>query len=152
MYNIKLELPAAWKSRRETLDGGVAHFEAFLANDRLQTDDAEIDVCVGPMPPETTAQDEAMANYVEIVGFDDDDPEDMDPLTEWPFQNRKAYGFEALCEDDSPMRVMCVEIRSGVLVVMTLIGRTDSILEELVTLVERKLRVGRPAAEGESLQ
>ena len=150
MFKINLELPQGWKSKFETIEDGVSHFEAYLANDRLQTDDAEIDVCVGAMPPETTAQDEAMANYVEVVGFDDDDPEDMDPLTVWPFQNRKAYGFEALCEDDSPMRVMCVEIRSGVLVVMTLIGRTDQILEDITTLVERKLRVGKPESGEES--
>ena len=60
MYKIKLELPEGWKSKFETIEDGVSHFEAYLANDRLQTDDAEIDVCVGAMPPETTAQDEAI--------------------------------------------------------------------------------------------
>lgn len=144
MYRINLDLPENWKKKIETIDDGVAHLEAYLANDALQTDDAEIDICVGDMPPETSAQDEAMANYVDVVGWDEDDPEDLDPLTVWPFQNKKAYGFEALCEDDSPMRVMCVEIRQSVLVVMTIIGRNDDILEDTVKLVEHKLRIQRP--------
>lgn len=145
-YRITFPLPDGWKSRVETLpemDGmEISHLEAYLPNDVRQSDDAEIDICVGPMPEDTTAQDEALANYADVVGWDDDDPEDFDPLTEWPFQHRKAYGFEALCEDDSPMRVMCVEIRKGVLVVMTLVGKDDDELTGVIQYVESHLRIG----------
>lgn len=145
-FRITLPLPAGWKSRVETLqemDGAeVSHLEAYLPNDARQSDDAEIDICVGPMPADTTAQDEALANYADVVGWDDDDPEDFDPLTEWPFQRRKAFGFEALCEDDSPLRVMCVEIRKDVLVVMTLVARDDEELVKVVQYVESHLRIG----------
>lgn len=145
-YRITLPLPEGWKSKVETLpemDGmEITHLEAYLPNDARQSDDAGIDICVGPMPEDTTVQDEALANYADVVGWDDDDPEDFDPLTEWPFQHRKAYGFEALCEDDSPMRVMCVEVRKGVLVVMTLVGKDDDVLTGIIRYVESHLRIG----------
>lgn len=144
-YDIQFKLPSPWTSESETyLDESgteITHLECHLPDDRRQTDDGYIDIYVGEMPEDTTAADEALANYADIVGFDDDDPEDFDPITEWPFGGRKAYGFEALCEDDSPIRVMCFEPKKGVLCIMSIIAPSDGKLVELVTLVERTLRI-----------
>lgn len=139
-YQIKLNLPEGWKSKTEVLDEAgdtVTRLEAYLPDDAARKDLAEIDICVGPMPGDSDAQEQALLNYTEMVGFDDDDPEDQDPLTVWPFAGKKAYGFEALCEDDSPMRVMCVSVRQGVLAIITVVGDTDERLSEVVKLVER---------------
>lgn len=145
-YTITLPLPQGWSTERETYTdpsgAEISHLEAFLPNDKAGSDEALIDIYVGPMPDDTNAADEALANYVDIVGFDDDDPEDFDPIIEWPFNGRKAYGFEAWCEDDSPMRVMSVEVKKGVLCIMNIVAKDDDKLIETVKLVESKLRIG----------
>lgn len=142
-YKITLQLPAEWTSEQDVLkepDGTVInHLECHLPDDKQENDIAFIDVYVGPMPPETSAQDEALANYANMVGWDDDD--DEDPVVEWPFNGKKAYGFEAYCEDESPMRVMCVEVKKGVLCVMSIIAKDDEKLVETIQYVERHLRI-----------
>ena len=93
------------------------------------------------MPEDTTAADQALANYADTVGFDEEDPEDFDPIIEWPFGNKKAYGFEALAEDDSPMRMMCIELKKGTLVILCILAKDDATLVEAVQLAERGLRL-----------
>ena len=75
-YDISLRLPQGWVSDLETYldESGVeiTHLSSHLPNDRKQTDEALIDVYVGPMPEDSTAADQALANYADTVGFDDD--------------------------------------------------------------------------------
>ena len=145
-YKISLQLPQGWRSERdEYIDPSgaeVSHLEAYLSNEKAGTDIALIDIYVGPMPEDTTAADEALANYVDIVGFDDDDPEDFDPIIEWPFNGKKAYGFEAYCEDDSPMMFLAVEVKKGVLAIICTAAEDEDMLQEHIRLVEYGLRVG----------
>jgi len=96
---------------------------------------------VGPMPEDMTAADQALSNYADTVGFDDDDPDDFDPIVEWPFNGKKAYGFEAIAEDDSPMRMMCIEVKKGTLVILVVLAKDDDTLVEAVQLAERGLRL-----------
>lgn len=144
-YNITLPLPEGWTCEQDILTDEVSfeeisHLEAHLPNDKKQTDEAMIDIYVGPMPEDSTAADQAMANYADMIGFEDD--EDEDPIIEWPFQGKvKAYGFEGLCEDESPLRVMCAEPAKGALMIATIIGRNDAKLEETVTLVAKNLKI-----------
>ena len=144
-YDISLKLPQGWVTDSETYldESGVeiTHLSCHLPNDRKQTDEALIDVYVGPMPEDTTAADQALANYADTVGFDEDDPEDFDPITEWPFGGKKAYGFEAIAEDDSPMRMMCIELKKGTLVILCILGKDDGTLVKAVELAERGLRL-----------
>ena len=143
-YRFTLELPQGWEKEvtheKDPEGGALTHFECHLSDDAARTDLAQIEIFAGRMPSDTTAADEALANYADIVGFDDDDPEDFDPITEWPFAGKKAYGFEALCEDDSPMRLMCTEIKAGYLVLISICAKDDETLVETVQLVERNLR------------
>ena len=144
-YDISLKLPQGWVSDLDTYldESGVeiTHLSCHLPNDVQKTDEALIDVYAGPMPEDTTAADQALANYADTVGFDEDDPDDFDPITEWPFNKKKAYGFEAIAEDDSPMRLMCLEPRKGTLVVLCILAKDDDMLVEAVQLAERGLRV-----------
>ena len=143
-YKITLELPEGWEkeitTEKDPEGKKLTHMECHLPDDVAQTDIAEIELWAGAMPSDTTAADEALANYADIVGFDDDDPEDFDPIIEWPFAGKKAYGFEALCEDDSPMRLMCVEIKTGTLVLMSICAKDDATLMDVIQTVERNLR------------
>lgn len=144
-YDLSIKLPAGWVSDLDSYldESGVeiTHLSCHLPNDRQQTDEALIDVYAGPMPEDTTAADQALANYADTVGFDDGDPEDFDPIVEWPFNNKKAYGFEAIAEDDSPMRMMCLEPKKGTLVILCILGKDDETLVEAVRLAEHGLRI-----------
>ena len=93
------------------------------------------------MPDDTTAADQALANYADMVGFDEEDPDDFDPIIEWPFNGKKAYGFEALAEDDSPMRMMSIELKKNILVILVVLAKDDETLRQAVKLAERGLRL-----------
>lgn len=143
-YKIQLDLKGNWEKEESSyteVDGTeVTHIECHLPDDAQGKDLAVVDLYSGIMPSDTTAADEALANYADIVGFDDSDPEDYDPIVEWPFAGKKAYGFEGLCEDDSPMRLMCVEIKKGILCIISICAENDDRLIETIELVEKSLR------------
>ena len=142
-YNINLPLQEGWSSEVETLEENgveITHFQAYLPDNTQQCDKALIDICAGPMPDGSDAESEALESYADVVGYDEDEEEE-DPLTVWPFQGKKAFGYEAICEDGSPMRVMTVEIIPGVLAVITVACRDDSLLVSAVKNVEAKLSV-----------
>lgn len=144
-YDISLKLPQGWVSDLDTYvdESGVeiTHLSCHLPNDKKQTDEALIDAYVGPMPDDTTAADQALANYADMVGFDEEDPDDFDPIIEWPFNGKKAYGFEALAEDDSPMRMMSIELKKNILVILVVLAKDDETLRQAVELAERGLRL-----------
>ena len=145
-YKITLPLPQGWDCTLDSFEdetgAEITHLEAYLPNPAKETDDGLVDIYVGPMPEDTTAADQAFANYADMIGFDEDDPEDADPIYEWPFNGRKAYGFEAYCEDGSPMRMMSIEIKKGVLCIINTVAKDDDSLVDLIKYVERKLRIG----------
>lgn len=136
---ISLNLPEGWKSRVETVRGefGTPQNHAWA---RSADGSIEIDVNEGEMPQDSTAQDQALTNYVDMVGFDDDDPEDYNPIEQWTFNNRKAYGFQVYCEGDSQLRVLCFEHKRGRLAVCSVEAPDEKSLDSAVMLLERSLR------------
>lgn len=121
----------------------VTHFEAHLCTEGKAREDAMIDIYVGNMPDGETAEDQAFANYAETIGFDDSDPEDYNPIVKVKFNGKNAWGFEAFCEDDSPMRFLSQEVRSGILAIIVFAGKDDSTLTSVQTLIERNFRVAK---------
>lgn len=144
-YDIQLRLPEGWQQETETYEdeGGaeITHFEAHRYNSAAKRDDGYIDIYVGPLPEDTSAEDQALSNYADIVGFDDDDPEDFNPIAAIRFNGKKAYGFDAFFDDESPMMFLSQEVKSGVLALMMVAGSDDENLKEALSLVERGLRV-----------
>lgn len=144
-FDIQLNLPSSWQKEADTYidESGeeITHIEAHLYSEAKKRDEGLIDIYVGPMPEDTTAEDQAFSNYADIVGFDDDDPEDFNPIAKLKFNGKNAYGFDALCEDNSPMMFISQEVRSGVLAIICCAGKDDATLKDVVTLVERNLRV-----------
>lgn len=133
-----LSLPANWKTTFETLDGPEGeqnHYESTC------TDGRSIELWLGPMPIDSTAPDQALTNYVDMVGFDDDDPEDYNPIEEWEFKGRKSYGFEVFCEDESLIRVICIEYRRKQLCVASVIAADGQSLEDTVALLAKSLKI-----------
>lgn len=144
-YDIIMNLPASWTCEQDTyLDESgyeITHLEAHLRNDRRQQDDAGIDIYVGNIPEGETAEDQALANYAETVGFYDDDPEDFNPIDKFKFNGKNAYGFSALCEDDSPMRFIAQEVRKGVLAIIVFVAKDEKALADTYRLIECNFRV-----------
>jgi hypothetical protein len=144
-YDIQLRLPEGWQQETETYEdeGGaeITHLEAHRYNSAAKRDDGYIDIYVGPLPEDTSAEDQALSNYADIVGFGDDDPEDVNPIAAIRFNGKKAYGFDAFFDDESPMMFLSQEVKSGVLALMMVAGSDDENLKEALSLVERGLRV-----------
>ena len=144
-YNITLPLDSPWEIDRDVFqdESGfeITHMEVSLPNDREKRDDALVDIYVGEMPEGETAEDQAFANYAEVVGFDESDPEDFNPVIKFKFNNKTAYGFEAVCEDQSPMRFLAQEVKKGILVVMVIVCDSEKRIDEVHHLLESKLRI-----------
>ena len=105
-----------------------------------KSDSAVLDIYVGDMPADTTAEDEAYANYADIIGWDDEDDEES-PISEWRFKNKKAFGFSGECEDGSIMLLMCVEILKGALLIASIIAPDDEAVGKWAKYIEEKLTV-----------
>ena len=137
--NLSLPLLPGWQSHAETVldnDLELAHLEAYLPDDKSQSDKVLVDLYAGAMPEGSSAEQEALNSYRDIVGDDEDDP-----LIIWPFQGKEAFGYEAVCDDDSIMRVMCVETAPGVLLILNIVAQDDALFDETVVYVEQNLSV-----------
>jgi len=137
-FDVTLKLPTDWICEQDcfTDESGIeiTHLEA-------QKEGYLIDIYVGDMPDGETAEDQALANYAETVGFYDDDPEDFNPIAKIDFNGKKAWGFSALCEDESPMRFIAQEVRKGVLAIIVFFAPDEKSVEDVRTLIERNFRI-----------
>ena len=143
-YDILLPLTQEWineEDRYEEVDGAfITHLECHLPSGDGKSDSAVLDIYVGDMPADTTAEDEAYANYADIIGWDDEDDEES-PISEWRFKNKKAFGFSGECEDGSIMLLMCVEILKGALLIASIIAPDDEAVGKWAKYIEEKLTV-----------
>lgn len=144
-YDITLPLSAPWtaeEERYEEVDGvEITHMECHLPSGDGKSDEALIDLYVGDMPADTTAEDEAYANYVEIIGWDDEVDDEESPIAEWKFKNKTAYGFSGECEDGSIMLLMCVELSKGTLLILSVIAPDDNEVGKWAKYVEDNLKI-----------
>lgn len=142
-YGINLNLPRGWKTEKDSYidESGeeITHLEACLAGTEGRDNDALIDIYAGSMPEGETAEDQAFANYAETVGFDGDDEES--PISSFKFNGKNAWGFEAVTEEDYPMRFIAQEVRKGLLVIIVCCASSEEKLSEVSVMIERNLRV-----------
>ena len=136
--DIQITLSDGWKISRDTyadeIGEEISHLEAVSADET-----AFFEVHAGPMPEGETAEDQAFANYAESVGFDDDD--EGSPIVKFKWNGKNAWGFEAISEDDKPLRLISQEVRSGVLAIIIIGANDDTQLENVSELVETRLRI-----------
>ena len=93
------------------------------------------------MPDGETAEDQAFANYAEVIGFDEEDGNEESPIVKFKFNGKNAYGFEAETEDNYPMRFFAQEVRKGVLLVVAYYVKSEDLLLSTFELLERNLRI-----------
>lgn len=144
-YEIRLRLGQEWTSSCGLLNDGSGeetyHIEATRA------DGSFIDISFGNMPDGETAQDQAFANFVDSVGFSDEDPEGYNPIACIKFNGKNAWGFDAYCENDAPMRLLAQEVKSGMLAVIVFSAPDRDSLVDLHLLIEHNLRVQASKAQ-----
>lgn len=135
--DIIFKLPDGWNVENDvyTDESGteICHSEAYGRDGEF------VEIHAGPMPEGETAEDQAFANYAESVGFDDDD--DEAPIVKFRFNGKNAWGFEALCDDDKPLRLICQEVKRGLLAVIIIGAGDDEGLERVSDMVEKGMRV-----------
>ena len=144
-YEINLKLSDDWKTGidicNEEFGGETTHLEAHLPGAEGELDRIMIDVYVGDLPEGETAEDQAFANYAEVIGFDDEDDNEECPIVKFKFNGRNAYGFEAVTEDNCPMRFFAQEVRKGVLLIVAYYTASEDLLLSAFELLERNLRI-----------
>ena len=143
IYNTELKLDSSWTVESEIIQDemgeDITQISAGHSVDKEMHEDCHVEISVGPLPEEITAEDEAFANYVELVGFTDDEQDN--PINKEKFNNKPAYVFEADLEDGSIMRVICTEARKGCLALITLYAIDDEMLNYAHRATEKGLRI-----------
>lgn len=146
-YNVTLPLPQGWACEQdcyeEVAGEMITHLNCHLTPAGSDTAKVAMDIYVGDMPEGTTAEDEAFANYADIIGWDDDEDDDQSPIAEWKFQKKRAFGFSGICEDESVMLVMCVEIKQGVLLIASVVAENDDELSKWAEYLDHHLRISK---------
>lgn len=143
-YEINLKLPNGWKTASDTYtdDSGavISHVEAALPASRKGVTKALVNIYVGPMPEGETAEDQAWANYAETVGFDEQDQEES-PILKFEFNHKAAWGFDAVTEEECPMRLITQEVRKGCLALIIWCVQDEDDIDSVMELLERSLRI-----------
>jgi len=143
VHDITLKLPEGWISETDTFEdeagSEITRLEASFPNEGGAA--SFIGIYVGDMPEGETAEDQAFANYAETVGFDEDDPEDFNPIYKLKFNGKNAWGFDAYSEDEMPMRFLSQEVRQGLLAIMYFCASDEDALIELHGYIESHLRI-----------
>lgn len=128
-----------WKCSKRLQHNGLGEEETVI--EASCADGSFIEISIGAMPEGETAQDQAFANYVDTVGFSDDDPEGFNPIARLKFNGKTAWGFDAYMENNTPMRLITQEVKSGILAVIVFGAPDRDALVSLHQLIERTLRV-----------
>lgn len=142
-YNLTFPLPEGWISeeeRYEEVEGATITHISCHHPDSQGNADVAIELYIGDMPEDTSAEDEAFANYADMVGWSDDDDDEC-PIACWQFQNRKAFGFSGESEEGMLMLFMSCEIRKGALLIVCTMAKDEAALSEWSKYVEMKLRL-----------
>jgi len=135
-YKPELRLPDGWTVKsnieKDELGNDAVHIEA-------QSERGMIELVCGDLPEGDTAEDEAFANYAEMVGFEGD--EDMEVIQCFNFNCRKAYGFSVYDEDDRPMNVFCQEPKKGVCALFVVTAASEECLDDIMSEAEKAFRL-----------
>lgn len=137
-YDAKLNLPSGWITESDSYTDETGY---DITHIQSQKGGNLVEVYIGDIPEGETAEDQAFANYAETVGFSDDDPEDFNPVFKIKFNGKNAWGFDAICDEDMPMRFLSQEVKKGILAVIVMVAKNDEELEKVHQLVERNFRL-----------
>ncbi len=140
---ITLEIPQIWNAETENYTEPDGRVCAMMDISAVEGDPRSIVLSYGPMPEGSDALMEAAGTYEELMG--DAAPEtDEDPICEYNFLGRLAFGFEFPTEDGLACNFICAAVGHGedqecnLLTVLTT-GRTFEEIDDLLDLIEEKI-------------
>lgn len=144
---LSLSVPEIWNVTTESYtepDGRVCSMIDISANDG---DHRSIIISYGPMPEGSDALMEAGGTYEELMG--EISPEmDDDPICEYDFLGRTAFGFEFPTEDGFTCNFICAEVGTQVeletgagckLLTVLTTAKSYEDIDDLLDLVEENI-------------
>lgn len=139
---IDFKVSSEWKTVFDSFtdESGVEinHMESYLPGAKGEPYKTLVDVYLGAMPEGETAEDQAFANYAATVGFEDDEEEN--PIVKFKFNGKNAWGFDAVTEEDFPMRFLAQEVSGGQLAIIVYCVREEEMIQSTFGFLERNLR------------
>lgn len=138
---VRLMMPEIWNIETETYvepDGRECAMIDISAN---EGDPRSIIISYGPMPEGSDSYMEAGGTYDELMG-DSAPSTDDDPICEYDFLGKTAFGFEFETEDNLTCNFICADVDSeDVCRLFTILTTAASYedIDDLLDLVEQNI-------------
>lgn len=136
---LELQVPEIWNVETEMYSEPDGRECAMIEISAADGDPRSIIISYGPMPEGSDALLEASGTYEELIGEFDPEPEN-DPICEYDFLDKTAYGFETPTEDNLACNFICVGIGCKLLTVLTTAASYEDI-DDLLDLVEENIKM-----------
>ena len=146
MGGVEIKIPETWSAETNLyVEGGREC--SMIEVSATEGDPRSIIISYGPMPEGSDALMEAGGTYEELIGEFGPEPED-DPICDYDFLGRTAYGFECPTEDNLACNFICADIGTQeqletgtgckLLTVLTTAATYEQI-DELLDLIEENI-------------
>ena len=144
---LEIKVPEIWSVSTEEYTEPDGRVCTMIEVSATEGDPRSIIISYGPMPEGSDALMEAGGKYEELIGEFGPEPDD-DPICDYDFLGRTAYGFECPTEDNLACNFICadigtqVELETGtgckLLAVLTTAATYEQI-DELLDLIEENI-------------
>ena len=144
---LELKVPEIWTVETNTYIEPDGRECSMIEVSATEGDPRSIIISYGPMPEGSDALLEAGGTYEELIGEFGPEPED-DPICDYDFLGRTAYGFECSTEDNLACNFICADIGTQdkletgtgckLLTILTT-ARTYEEIDELLDLIEENI-------------
>ena len=144
---LELKVPEIWTVETNTYLEPDGRECSMIEVSATEGDPRSIIISYGPMPEGSDALLEAGGTYEELIGEFGPEPED-DPICDYDFLGRTAYGFECSTEDNLACNFICADIGTQdkletgtgckLLTILTT-ARTYEEIDELLDLIEENI-------------
>lgn len=134
---VSLQVPEIWDVETEKYVEPDGRECAMIDITATEGDPRSIVLSYGPMPDGSDALMEAAGTFEDLMeGYASES--DEDPICEYDFLGKTAFGFEFPTEDSLACNFICVEVNSNLLTVLTT-ARAYEEIDDLLDLIEEKI-------------
>ena len=143
MGGVEIKVPETWSAETNLYVEPDGRECSMIEVSATEGDPRSIIISYGPMPEGSDALMEAGGTYEELIGEFGPEPED-DPICDYDFLGRTAYGFECPTEDNLACNFICAETgtaegeKSHLFTILTTAATYEDI-DDLLDLVEQQI-------------
>lgn len=134
-----MQIPEIWNVETEMYTEPDGRECAMIEISATEGDPRSVIISYGPMPEGSDALMEASDTFEDLIGEIDPESED-DPICEYDFLGRTAYGFEISTEDNLACNFICVAVGSELFTILTT-ARTYEDIDDLLDLIEQNIQI-----------